>query len=50
MLCRTRVRERPELRESRAAGLDVFRHAPGSAGAEDYLALVDELVSAGFLA
>ena len=50
MLCRTRIRERPEVGESRVAGLDVFRHAPGSAGAEDYLALVDELAGAGFLA
>jgi hypothetical protein len=37
-----------QLAESPALELDVFRHAPGSSGAADYEALVDELVRAGF--
>ena len=39
-----------KLAESPAFELDVFRHAPGSRGAQDYQALVDELVGAGFIA
>jgi chromosome partitioning protein len=49
-VCASSIRECPELAESRAAGLDVFRHAPDSAGAQDYLSLVAELADAGFLA
>jgi chromosome partitioning protein len=49
-VCTTLIRECPELAESRAAGLDVFRHAPASAGAQDYLSLVTELADAGFFA
>ncbi len=48
-ICSTRIRETVKLAESPAVALDVFRHAPGSHGARDYAALVDELVSAGFL-
>jgi chromosome partitioning protein len=48
-ICATRIRESVKLAESPAVALDVFRHAPGSHGARDYGALVDELVSAGFL-
>jgi chromosome partitioning protein len=35
--------------ESPAANEDVFTHAPGSRGAEDYDALLDELMQSGFL-
>jgi chromosome partitioning protein len=48
-ICVTRIRENVKLAESPALALDVFRHAPGSHGARDYAALVEELVSAGFL-
>jgi chromosome partitioning protein len=48
-ICVTRIRESVKLAESPAVALDVFRHAPGSHGARDYGALVDELVTAGFL-
>ena len=48
-ICMTRIRENVKLAESPALALDVFRHAPGSHGARDYAALVEELVSAGFL-
>jgi chromosome partitioning protein len=48
-ICTTRIRENVKLAESPALALDVFRHAPDSHGARDYGALVDELVSAGFL-
>jgi len=49
-ICATRIRESVKLAESPAVELDVFRHAPDSRGARDYQALVDELVSAGFVA
>jgi len=49
-ICTTRIRESVRLAESPAVELDVFRHAPGSSGAEDYQALADELQRAGFLA
>lgn len=49
-ICAARIRECAELAQALAAGLDVFRHAPESFGADDYRALVDELVSAGLLA
>jgi len=48
-ICATRIRESVKLAESPSMSLDVFRHAPGSHGARDYGALIDELVSAGFL-
>ena len=48
-ICTTRIRENVKLAESPALALDVFRHAPGSHGARDYAALVEELVGAGFL-
>jgi chromosome partitioning protein len=48
-VCVTRIREAVRLAESPSVGLDIFRHAPESRGAEDYSALADELVSAGFL-
>jgi chromosome partitioning protein len=48
-ICTTRIRESVRLAESPAFELDVFRHAPDSIGAEDYEALADELMSAGFV-
>ena len=48
-VCTTRIRESVKLAESPAVELDVFRHAPGSKGAQDYEALGDELVRAGFV-
>ena len=48
-ICVTRIRESVRLAESPAFELDVFRHAPDSIGAQDYQALTDELVGAGFL-
>lgn len=49
-ICDTRIAENVSLAESPAQRLDVFRHAPQSRGAQDYQALVDELVRAGFVA
>ncbi len=49
-ICTTRVAENVSLAESPARQLDVFRHAPQSRGARDYLALVEELVGAGLVA
>ncbi len=49
-ICVTRIAENVSLAESPARQLDVFRHAPQSRGARDYLALVEELVSGGFIA
>jgi chromosome partitioning protein len=48
-ICATRIHESVKLAESPAIELDVFRHAPGSKGAQDYEALGDELMRAGFL-
>jgi len=48
-ICATRIRENVKLAESPALGLDIFRAAPNSRGAQDYAALADELVSAGFV-
>ena len=45
----TVIRENVKLAESPAVGLDVFRHAPGSRGAQDYEFLYGELLGAGFL-
>ena len=48
-ICATRIRETVRLAESPAVGLDIYRHAPESRGAEDYTAFCEELVGAGFL-
>jgi chromosome partitioning protein len=48
-ICVTRIRENVKLAESPALGMDIFRAAPDSRGAQDYAALADELVSTGFL-
>lgn len=48
-LCETRISESVSLAESPFAEKDVFEHAPGSRGAQDYQALYDELRSSEFL-
>jgi chromosome partitioning protein len=48
-ICATKIRESVKLAESPSVELDVFRHAPGSKGAQDYQSLTDELVAAGFV-
>jgi chromosome partitioning protein len=48
-VCATRIAENVSIAESPASGKDVFAHAPGSRGAQDYAALVDELSACGFL-
>ena len=47
-VCRVRIAENVSLAESPAYNKTVFEHAPSSRGAEDYDALLDELVAAGF--
>src|SRR5450631_479985 len=47
-ICRTRISENVSLAESPAHQLDVFQHAPKSAGARHYQQLLEELVDAGF--
>lgn len=47
-VCRTRIAENVSLAESPAHNKTVFEHAPGSRGAQDYDALLDELAAAGF--
>ena len=49
-LCKTRISENVSVAESPASNEDVFTHAPGSRGAQDYDALLDELLETGFLA
>jgi chromosome partitioning protein len=48
-LCDTKISENVSVAESPAANEDVFAHAPGSRGAQDYDALHQELQAAGFL-
>ena len=48
-ICATVIRENVKLAESPAIGLDIFRHAPESRGANDYAAVYDELLGAGLL-
>lgn len=47
-VCRTRIAENVSLAESPAHNKTVFEHAPGSRGAQDYDALLEELFAAGF--
>ena len=47
--CRSRISENVSLAESPAERKDVFAHAPASRGAQDYDALVDELILDGFI-
>ena len=48
-LCETRIAENVSIAESPSYNRDVFEHAPGSRGAQDYSALLDELERNGFL-
>jgi len=48
-LCKTRISENVSVAESPASNEDVFKHAPGSRGAQDYDALLEELIETGFL-
>ena len=48
-VCETRIAENVSIAESPSYNLDVFTHAPGSRGAQDYAALLDELQACGFL-
>lgn len=41
---KTMIRENVSLAEAPANGMDIFRHAPGSHGAEDYAALTAEII------
>jgi chromosome partitioning protein len=48
-VCETRIGESVSVAESPAMNSDVFTHAPGSRGATDYEALLEELEHTGFL-
>jgi chromosome partitioning protein len=48
-VCETRITESVSIAESPAYNRDVFEHAPGSRGAQNYTALLDELQYCGFL-
>jgi chromosome partitioning protein len=48
-VCETRITESVGLAESPAQGKDIFAHAPNSKGAQDYEALLQELLTTGFL-
>jgi chromosome partitioning protein len=48
-VCETRITENVSVAESPASKKDVFAHAPESRGAKDYDALLDELISTGFV-
>jgi chromosome partitioning protein len=48
-VCETRISENVSIAESPASNQDVFAHAPGSRGAQDYGALLGELEVSGFL-
>jgi chromosome partitioning protein len=47
-VCRMHIAESVSLAESPAFNKTVFEHAPNSRGAQDYDALLDELMEAGF--
>jgi len=48
-VCQTRIAENVSLAESPALNKDVFAHAPTSRGAQDYEALLAELLDEGFI-
>lgn len=48
-VCRTVISENVSLAESPALNKTVFEHAPASRGAQDYDALLDELLADGFI-
>lgn len=47
-VCETVISENTSLAEAPYLNRDIFSHAPASRGAQDYMALLDELVEAGF--
>ena len=47
-LCATSIIENVSLAEAPAQGRDIFSHAPKSQGAQDYQALLDELMAGGW--
>jgi chromosome partitioning protein len=49
-LCRTTIAENVSVAESPAMNKDIFAHAPHSRGAQDYEALLEELIGAGLIA
>jgi chromosome partitioning protein len=48
-VCDTRISENVSVAESPASKKDVFAHSPDSRGAQDYEALLNELVDSGFI-
>lgn len=48
-LCRTLIAENVSLAESPSMNKTIFEHAPNSRGAQDYDALLDELLAEGFV-
>ncbi len=48
-VCETRISENVSVAESPSVKKDVFRHSPGSRGAQDHDALLDELIEVGFI-
>ena len=48
-VCQTIISENVSLAESPALNKNIFEHAPTSRGAEDYNALLDELMADGFI-
>jgi chromosome partitioning protein len=48
-ICATRISENVAVASSPASTKDVFAHAPDSRGAADYEALVEELITTGFI-
>jgi len=49
-LCVTTIAENVSVAESPALNKTIFEHAPNSRGAQDYEALLEELVCSGFFA
>lgn len=48
-VCQTVIAENVKLAESPALNKNIFEHAPDSRGAQDYNALLDELLADGFI-
>lgn len=48
-LCETRISENVSVAESPAVNKDIFKHAPESRGAQEYNALLSELIACGFV-
>jgi chromosome partitioning protein len=48
-VCQTRIAENVSLAESPALNKDVFAHAPRSRGAQDYEAVLEEMLADGFI-